>query len=156
MGTILLVVENEEMFKKCRLNLAVALGSIGVFLASNSAIAETVKLSQNHDLSQSVVIPWKLSQALAVNYTDAPQYVGKNVVVSGKVVQVFVSRSNTTFLNFCADFRSCPFSAVVFAADRNEFGDLQKLEGTTVRLSGTIGTFQGRPQIILKNSNQIN
>lgn len=129
--------------------------SIGILVVGSSLLIAPTGRSQNlyNDLPQPTEL--KIAQNISIDYTNAPNYIGKEVLVTGTIVKVFVSKTNTTFLNYCDNFRACPLSAVVFAPDRGKFGDLQKLEGKTVKLSGTIKSFQGRPQMILKNPNQI-
>lgn len=86
---------------------------------------------------------------------QAPTHVGQNGCIVGRVIQVYTSRSNNTFLNFCRDYRTCPSSGVVFASDRNQCGDLERLEGREVRIRGLIKTYQGRTEIIIRKKWQI-
>jgi hypothetical protein len=90
-----------------------------------------------------------------VNFRDAGSYVGKPGCVSGRVLRVFTSRAGNTFLDFCADYRQCPFGSVVFASDRSKFGDLGALRGRQVELRGLITTYQGRAEIIINDPQQI-
>ena len=124
--------------------------STGILLFCTSCFAPSPEINKSSNLSKQPAI----DQSNSINYTDAPKYIGKEVIVSGRVIDVFVSKTNTTFINFCKDYRSCPFSAVIFAEDRSQFGDLQKLIGETVQISGIVDEYKGNPQIVLTNPSQ--
>jgi DNA/RNA endonuclease YhcR with UshA esterase domain len=125
--------------------------SAGIILFCTSCFAPSAEINKSSNLAQQSAI----AQSNSINYTDAPKYIGKEVIVSGRVIDVFVSKTNTTFINFCKDYRSCPFSAVIFADDRSRFGDLQKLIGETVQISGIVNEYKGNPQIILQDPSQL-
>jgi hypothetical protein len=75
--------------------------------------------------------------------------------VAGQVVRVYTSRGGNTFLDFCQDFRDCPFTSVIFAADKDKFGDLESLRGKSVELRGAITLYAGRAEIIIHDPQQI-
>lgn len=133
------------------MKLASIIVSTGILLFCTSCFTPSPEANKSSNLAPQPTI----AQSNSINYTDAPKYIGKQVVVSGKVINVFVSKTNTTFINFCTDYRSCPFSAVIFADDRSQFGDLQKLIGQTVQVSGVVNEYKGNPQIVLKNPSQL-
>ncbi len=92
----------------------------------------------------------------SIDYTKAPDHVGEYKTVEGKVDNVYYSKkSDTTFINFCADYKTCPFCAVVFSSDKSKFGKLSNYKGETVEITGLIKSYQGRTEIILKNPSQI-
>jgi hypothetical protein len=68
---------------------------------------------------------------------------------------VYAARSGNTFLDFCDDYRTCPFSSVVFATDKNKFGDLQSLQGRRIELRGDVVNYQGRAEIIIHDPHQV-
>src|SRR5687768_8626357 len=73
-----------------------------------------------------------LTQAACIPITKAKEHINDSVCVTGKVLKVAVSRrSGTHFLNFCEDYRDCPFSVVVFGRDLTSVGDVRWLEGKT-------------------------
>lgn len=91
-----------------------------------------------------------------IDYTDAPQYVGSNKTVRGRIDNIYYSqKSDTTFINFCPSYKTCPFSSVVFSSDKSKFGNLFDYEGKTVEITGLIKTYQGRAEIILNSPTQI-
>ena len=70
-------------------------------------------------------------------------------------MRVFASRAGNTFFDFCADYRTCAFTSVVFSADRTKFGDLTTLAGRRVELEGPITAYQGRAEIIIHDPHQL-
>ena len=90
-----------------------------------------------------------------INYTQAPDFVGKYVCVTGVVDNIFTSKTNTVFFNFCKDYKNCPFSAVIFKLNAPKFPDPSLFLSKTVRITGFITSYQGRPEIVLEDPAQI-
>jgi hypothetical protein len=90
-----------------------------------------------------------------VSYEKAGDFVGDTKCIFGRVDRVFISSGGTIFLDFCPDYKTCPFSAVIFKSDSAKFPDVEKYEGKNVEISGLVKTYQGRPEIILNDANQI-
>jgi hypothetical protein len=90
-----------------------------------------------------------------VDFHEAQSRLGETACVSGRVVRAFTSRAGNSFLDFCADYRDCPFAAVIFASDRNKFGDLDALAGRQVEIEGPITAYQGRAEIIIHGPQQV-
>jgi DNA/RNA endonuclease YhcR with UshA esterase domain len=90
-----------------------------------------------------------------VDIRNAGPLVGKGACVSGLVVRVYSARTGNTFLDFCQDYRTCPFTSVVFAADKNKFGDLELLQGRRVEIRGDVTNYQGRAEIIIHDPQQV-
>jgi len=95
------------------------------------------------------------SSAPCTDFSNAGVLVGQTGCVAGRVLRAYSSRSGNTFLDFCTDYRACPFTSVVFAADAAKFGNLQILQGKRVELRGDIMNYQGRAEIILHNPQQV-
>jgi DNA/RNA endonuclease YhcR with UshA esterase domain len=89
------------------------------------------------------------------DFHDAAPRAGETGCVSGRVVRVFASRGGNTFLDFCEDYRDCPFTSVIFSSDKNKFGDLASLAGRQIEIRGPITVYQGRPEIIIRDPEQI-
>jgi hypothetical protein len=87
--------------------------------------------------------------------TEARQHIGKTRCVTGKVVKVTRIPSGTHFLNFCQDYRTCPFQVVVFRGDLKHVGDVRQLEGRIIQIHGDIKDYDGRPEIVLKHASQL-
>lgn len=90
-----------------------------------------------------------------VDFHDAKARLGQRGCVSGRVGRVFTSRAGNTFLDFCADYRTCPFTSVIFSSDRSKFGDLETLGGREVEIEGVITSYQGRAEIIIHDPRQV-
>ena len=73
----------------------------------------------------------------------------------GTVVDVYTSRSGTTFFDYCRDYDNCPFSAVIFARDNDNFTDLSQYNGKTITVSGRIASYEDRAEIVLHKPSQI-
>jgi hypothetical protein len=90
-----------------------------------------------------------------VDFHDAGPHAGETGCVSGRVLKVYTSKGGNTFFDFCEDYHDCPFSSVVFSSDKQKFGDLQSLSGRQIEIRGLITVYQGRPEIIVRNPEQI-
>lgn len=75
--------------------------------------------------------------------------------MAGVVRRAFASRSGNTFLDFCDDYRQCPFSSVIFASDKEKFGDLNTLAGKRIEIRGDVVRYQDRAEIIIRDPQQI-
>jgi len=88
--------------------------------------------------------------------SEAPKRVGETACITGKVLKVGESkRSGTMFLNFCDDYRKCPFSVVVFPSDLKDVGDVRWLEGKEIEIHGKIKLYQGQAEMVLKDVSQL-
>lgn len=95
------------------------------------------------------------TQGGVYDYTQAANHIGENAQVRGMVVKVDSSKKGTIFLDYCSNYRTCPFSAVVFSSNSGNFTNLSSYEGHYLTISGQIKTYQGRAEIILNNPSQI-
>jgi hypothetical protein len=100
-------------------------------------------------------LPAATSSSGCVDIHGVGPQVGKAGCVSGQVLRVYTSRSGNTFLDFCSDYRSCPFTSVIFASDKDKFGDLESLQGKRVEIRGSITVYQSRAEIIIHDPQQI-
>jgi len=99
--------------------------------------------------------PSRGEAAGCVDFHDAGSHAGETGCVSGRVLKVFTSRGGNTFLDFCEDYRECPFTSTIFSSDKSKFGDLQSLTGRQVEIRGPITVYQGKPEIIIRDPEQI-
>lgn len=76
--------------------------------------------------------------AQCVPFSDAHQHVGKTKCISGTVLQVKEGNQGVTFFDFCEDYRTCPFTVVVFASDLKQVGDVRQLKGRAIEIKGTV------------------
>ncbi len=90
-----------------------------------------------------------------IDYTQASAHIGQRASVRGTLLKAYTSASGTVFLDFCANYKTCPFSGVIFADDAKKFGDLSRYNGTTVTLTGKISSYQGKAEIVLSSPSQL-
>jgi hypothetical protein len=90
-----------------------------------------------------------------VDIRNAEPLEGKSGCVAGLVLRVYSSRAGNTFLDFCQDYRTCPFTSVIFASDKAKFGNLESLQGRRVEIRGEVVAFQGRAEIIIHDPQQV-
>lgn len=93
--------------------------------------------------------------AACISIEEAAKKVGETACVTGKVLKVSQIESGMYFLDFCQDYRNCPFSVVVFPKDVPNVGNVKLLEGKTIEITGRIATYRGRAQIVLKDKRQL-
>ncbi len=90
-----------------------------------------------------------------IDYTDASAHVGEYASVRGILVKAYTSKTGTVFLDFCENYKKCPFTGVIFADDAKKFGDLSRYVGATITLTGKISSYQNKAEIILSSPSQI-
>jgi DNA/RNA endonuclease YhcR with UshA esterase domain len=90
-----------------------------------------------------------------VPFDQAGDHIGKKVCISGKVLKVTQSESGSYFIDFCEDYRKCPFTVVVFRSNLKNIGDVTALAGKDIEISGKIEEWRGRAEIILKDAAQL-
>jgi hypothetical protein len=95
------------------------------------------------------------ASAECVPFPDARHHIGKTACVSGTVVHVKEGSKGVTYLDFCEDYRTCPFTVVVFASDLKHVGDVRPLKGRAIEIKGTIQDYDGRAEIILRHPQQL-
>ena len=72
--------------------------------------------------------------------SEAQLHVGKMKCITGKVLKVTSADSGTHFLNFCDDYRVCPFQVVVFRSDLKHVGDVRSSKGASFRFTARLKT----------------
>jgi micrococcal nuclease len=86
---------------------------------------------------------------------NAGNYMGETKTIQGKVVDVYKSQTDTIFLNFEKKYPTQCFTAVIFKSYINEFLDYENYNGKIIKISGKIEEYNGKPEIILKEKEQI-
>ncbi|MGO8814571.1 MAG: hypothetical protein ACLQVG_07865 [Terriglobia bacterium] len=99
--------------------------------------------------------PAEGSPPACVDIRNAGPLVGKNGCVTGLVLRAYTARTGNTFLDFCQDYRTCPFTSVIFSADKGKFGNLESLQGKRVEIRGNVVTYQGHAEIIIHDPHQV-
>jgi hypothetical protein len=95
------------------------------------------------------------AKADCITIDKAAAQVGSTKCVTGRVLKVTRGEHGTTYLNFCDDYRVCPFQVVVFAGDLRYVGDVRQLAGKTIEISGEVKNYDGRAEIILRQLRQL-
>jgi DNA/RNA endonuclease YhcR with UshA esterase domain len=90
-----------------------------------------------------------------VDIQQAAAHANEEACVTGRVLRAYTSKSGNTFLDFCQDYRSCPFTSIIFASDRSKFGNLVSLQGRQIELRGKIQIYRDQPEIVLRDASQI-
>jgi len=122
-------------------------------LSALVAYRRAIRQSGLHDGAPGVVRAGGSGGCL--DFHDAGSHTGETGCVSGRVLRVFVSRGGNVFLDFCTDYRKCPFTSVIFSDDRSKFGDLTTLGGRDVEIQGFITVYQGRAEVVIHDAQQI-
>jgi exonuclease VII large subunit len=95
------------------------------------------------------------SSAACVPIEQAHEHIGRDACVNATVLKVAQSQGGTYFLDFCDDYRACPFTVVVFRKNLRDVGDIRALEGQKINIHGKIKEYAGRTEIILEDSRQL-
>lgn len=90
-----------------------------------------------------------------LSWEQAGKHYGETATVEGKIVAAHNS-GKACFLNFHKNYKKY-FTAVIFASDYDKFPDTPEKYylNKTVRINGLIKEYQGKPEIIVKNPDQI-
>ena len=97
----------------------------------------------------------------AGNYStsEAAAHVGERATVCGTVYGGYYaksSRSSPTFLNLDGNYPHQRFTLVIWENDRHKFNAPERsLKGRKVCATGTIGSYKGIPQIVLRSPSQL-
>jgi DNA/RNA endonuclease YhcR with UshA esterase domain len=88
-----------------------------------------------------------------ITAAEAKNHIGDEAIVTGVVAEVNKAEKLVR-LNLDQPFPKQPITAVVFSTRTNAFGDLEKLKGKKVEVTGKIAAYRDRPQIVLTETNQ--
>ncbi len=88
---------------------------------------------------------------------NAGNYINKKIIVQGKIVDVYKSKTSTVFLNFEKPYPNSCFVAVIFSGELYKFPESIEdyFEGREVRVIGTIKEYRGKPEVILNSLEQV-
>jgi len=89
------------------------------------------------------------------SYADATTHIGEYATIEGAPVTVYTSKKGTVFFDYCKEYDSCPFSAVIFSSDASKFDNLPGYEGKDILVTGAISSYEGRAEIVIKDPSQI-
>ncbi|HEV2177286.1 MAG TPA: hypothetical protein VGW33_08805 [Terriglobia bacterium] len=131
----------------------VVTAALSALVAYRRAIGHRAAVSDVADAAGPSATATDDAQCVAID--QAAGHVGENRCISGRVLRVYASRGGNTFLDFCQDYRQCPFTSIIFAADRQKFGNLETLAGRDIEIRGKIELYQGRAEIVIHDAEQI-
>jgi len=94
------------------------------------------------------------SKYVSISTSEVNEYVGKEAEVTGYIADVVI-RPKVIYLNFDRKYPKNTFTGVIFPADADKFGDAEQFRNKNVTVRGRIGTFNGKPQIILNRKEQL-
>ena len=97
----------------------------------------------------------QISRAECVPFHEARKHIGETRCVSGKIFRVEQGNKGAHYLDFCEDYRTCPFTVVIFASDLRHVGDVRHLQGKEIEIHGPVKEYDGRAEIILSESRQL-
>jgi len=89
-----------------------------------------------------------------IGATQATQWIGKQVIVTGVVAQVSF-RPSLVFLNFDKAYPRNLFTAIIRSRNTNEFENLPALRGKAVAVTGRIRNYNGKPEMELTGKAQL-
>ena len=102
-------------------------------------------------------IVWSELTGDAINACNAKEHIGEEQIIEGSVVNGYKSDTDTVFLNFEKPYPNQCFTAVIFSSKLMNFPENPQdyYNGKTVRVMGEIKEYNGKPEIILEDSSQI-
>ena len=100
-------------------------------------------------------VPAPSNPPACADIREAENLIGRSGCIAGEVLRVYTARGGNTFLDFCQDYRRCPFTSVIFASDKDKFGDLESLQGRRVEIHGDIVNYHGHAEIIVRDPHQV-
>jgi DNA/RNA endonuclease YhcR with UshA esterase domain len=93
-------------------------------------------------------VPLKIGTLEATNYYD------KEMIVTGKVVQVTI-RPTITYLNLDEKYPDSPFAVVIFHSHSSFYGNANALKGKSIEVKGKIKNYHDKPEMSLDSTNQL-
>jgi DNA/RNA endonuclease YhcR with UshA esterase domain len=101
------------------------------------------------------ILPAAMYPQTKTSPDSAENYIGSQVTVIGVVNQVHLTKTGNYFLNMGGDFPDNTFTAVIFSSDTSKFSDIKSFEGKAVSVTGTVQSYNDKPEIVINNKDQI-
>jgi hypothetical protein len=107
-----------------------------------------------------LIIALQIAAQERIQPSEAAKYVGKNATVCGQVASSSYSarsRRRPTFLNLDRPYPNHIFTALIWGEDRDKFSPPPEnaYSGKKICVTGMISSYQGQPQIVVRNPSQI-
>jgi hypothetical protein len=90
-----------------------------------------------------------------IPFDQARQHVGETRCITGRVVRIEQGMKGAHYLDFCQDYRLCPFTTVIFPNDLKSVGDVRQLQGRVVEIHGPVKEYDGPAEIVLQEARQL-
>jgi hypothetical protein len=114
-----------------------------------------MSLIYRYPLLAAALLVSSLAHSDCLPFEEARKHVGEIKCITGKVVRVKQGNGGVHFLDFCDDYRLCPFTVVVFPSDLKSVGDVRQLQGRMIEIHGQVKEYDGRAEIILEEYRQL-
>jgi hypothetical protein len=108
-----------------------------------------------HKLSLTGLLLSNLAAADCIPFSEAGKFIGETRCVTGKVFNVEQGAGGHHYLDFCEDYRVCPFTVVIFRGDLKHVGDVRSLKGSVIEIHGPVKEYDGHAEIILREASQL-
>ena len=90
-----------------------------------------------------------------ISAKDAANYIDSTVTVVDTVSGVYLSKAGTYFISMGGEYPDNAFTAVIFKSDTSKFHDVKSWEGKVIGVTGKVKEYQGKPEIAVKESEQV-
>jgi len=123
-------------------------------------LAPTLAPTQTSTLPQTATplkTKWKSSEEGVISYLDAGNYIGQTKTVKGTIVMTFkYTKGKIIFLNFHDPYQGY-FTAIIWARDWDKFpfAPEEYYKRKEVRVTGEIIEYKGSPEIVVRDTSQI-
>ena len=102
-----------------------------------------------------------IAQEQSIKPADAGKYIGEKKTICGVVASATYAvrtKGQPTFLNLDQAYPNQIFTVLIWGSDRKKFNDPPETayKGKTICVTGTIKSFRGKPEIIVRDPTQIN
>lgn len=102
---------------------------------------------------------WQVSFSQSTPLDSVQYYEGKTITICAEVQGTYVTKgeNKVTYINFGAPYPNTTFTAVIFPSDLANFKYIpsELLQDKSVCITGKVGVYRGKPQIIVNNEVQI-
>ena len=85
---------------------------------------------------------------------DAGRHYNESLTVTGMVAQVTL-RPTIVFINLDRPYPDSPFAAIIHSSATNQFGNLKRLKGRSIEITGKIVNYHDRPEMVLDEAGQL-
>jgi DNA/RNA endonuclease YhcR with UshA esterase domain len=102
------------------------------------------------------LVPTRAQMTTVIPANLAAGHTGEHATVEGVVAKVFTSKNGNTFLNIGAAYPNQTFTGWI-PKDSQLAGDpaLSDMVGRTVKITGTIDLYRGKPEIKIMSKDQL-